>query len=252
MGKLHEVLAVISDTDVVAADVTAEAIQTFKKPERLTGMSKTLKMVDSSREHEEAAGAEERVVVTTVQRKLDYVAGHLIRNIDAILQKETTNTEAKADVILEDGTILLERVPATGLLALENKIPKWRAMYENIPTLQPGIDWLEDEDQVTGVYVATPDEVRNKTEKVTEPVVLYKHTPEHPAQVKEVSKDIVVGHFTTRRWSGMITPARKSELLGRLDELLRAVKKARMRANEQEVIDVQVGKTIFDFVHKED
>jgi hypothetical protein len=48
----------------------------------------------------------------------------------------------------------------------------------------------------------------------------------------------------------MITPARKSELLDRIDKLLRAVKKARQRANGTEVVKVNVGKSIMDFINE--
>lgn len=249
MSKLHEVLAVVNDTDTVAAGVMDEAIKTFGKANRFEAFNKTLKMLDSDRENEEAAGAETKEMTTTVQRKLDYVSGHIKRNIDAIMQKEATNQEAHADVILDDGTVVLENVPVGGLLALENKIPKWRAVYASILTLQPGIDWVPDSSKGDNVYVSKHDIVRNKTEKKTEPVVMYEATKEHPAQVKEVSKDIVVGKFTTRVWSGMITPAEKSTLLERWDDLLRAVKKARMRANEQEVVVKKVGDSLFKFIH---
>ncbi|MFW9928137.1 MAG: hypothetical protein ACFFD1_01945 [Candidatus Thorarchaeota archaeon] len=251
MSELHEVLAVIGNTEIVAANVIDEAIKTFGKSDRFMAHSKNLKMISESREAEEAAGAEVSEMATTVQRKLDYVRGHIERNLDAILQKEATNQKAKADVVLEDGTVVLTNVPVGGLLALENKIPKWRAMYAAIPTLQPGIDWILDLDKGDNVFVSKHDVVRNKTEKITEPVILYEATKEHPAQVKEVSKDIVVGVFTTRIWSGMITPARKSVLLGRLDELLRSVTKARMRANKQEIVQREDSKKIFDFIHAE-
>ena len=42
----------------------------------------------------------------------------------------------------------------------------------------------------------------------------------------------------------MISPAEKAELLGRLDRLEQAVRKARMRGNCAEVVDAHIGNEI--------
>jgi hypothetical protein len=47
----------------------------------------------------------------------------------------------------------------------------------------------------------------------------------------------------------MITPAQKAELLERIDNLQRAVKIARQKANEQEVQKTRVANKIFDYVN---
>jgi hypothetical protein len=46
----------------------------------------------------------------------------------------------------------------------------------------------------------------------------------------------------------MWTPARKSEVLARIDKLLNAVKKARQMANTVETQNLQVGKQIMDYI----
>ena len=56
-----------------------------------------------------------------------------------------------------------------------------------------------------GVWVGTNPEVTTKQEKIISPVVLYEATDKHPAQIKEISKDIVVGSFTKTVSSGAIT-----------------------------------------------
>jgi len=58
----------------------------------------------------------------------------------------------------------------------------------------------------------------------------------------------VIGDYTTVRFSGAITKARRDELVARVDTLLRAVKFAREEANTHEVVDQTVGKTIFDYI----
>ena len=62
-------------------------------------------------------------------------------------------------------------------------------------------------------------------------------TEKHPAQVKELMLDRPIGTVITQEWSSLITVSQKGDMLDRVEELLRAVKKARARANE---IDLDV------------
>jgi hypothetical protein len=79
-----------------------------------------------------------------------------------------------------------------------------------------------------------PEEA-TKTEKSVIPVTLSPATDKHPAQVQAVTKDVVVGKFSTIKRSGAATAIQKAEALKRVDELLVEVKQARMRANETAV-----------------
>lgn len=251
MAQLHEVLAVDRDLEAVAKKMCEEAIVTFtKKTEHFVGTHKRLEMFDDSRKQEEKGQEEIKALTTTVQDKLQYVAEHLIRHIDCLVQKESTNQLAMATVML-NGKPFFPSLPATMLLALENKLTQWRKMYEEIPTLEPTVEWKQDEALGKNVFKAANDVVKHKTEKIMKPIVLYPHSDKHPAQVKESTLDVPVGNYISIQWSGKITPARKSLLLGRIDALLAEVKKARQRANSQEVTDIQIGKRIFDYLNAE-
>jgi hypothetical protein len=170
--------------------------------------------------------------------------------MDAFLQKERTNQNAKADIVIGD-VVVASDVPATALLGLEKRLKEIRQVYEAIPTLQQGIAWEECPELGEGIYKATRPEIRTKTEKQMIPVVLYEATKEHPANVKEVVKDIVVGHFTEEKRSGMVTSAQKSMWLARIDELIQAVKRARKRANNEEVFKVEIGQKLMSFIHSD-
>lgn len=249
MGKLHEVLAVDRDLENTSKKVIEEAIVTFtKRTEHFRGTSKRLRMFDDARKNEEAGQAEDTAITTTVGLKLDYVAEHVARHLDCAAQKEITNTLAKADVMI-DGKTFLKNMPATLLLGLETRLVQIRKMYEEIPTLQPGIEWIHDEGLGAGIFKAKDDIVRHKTEKTIKPIVLYQHTDKHPAQIEKVSVDIPVGDYVTTTWSGMVSPAVKSAYLTRIDNLLKEVKKARMRANETEVISVEIGDKIMGYIN---
>ena len=122
-----------------------------------------------------------------------------------------------------------------------------REYYDAVPTLDTAKRW----EKVEG----TTDQFRHgpikqyRTAKQTKGVVLYPHTEKHPAQVKEVTEDVTIGTFETTTYSGAIHPGDKAALLGRIDKMIVAVKEARMKANEQDLESVKVGKSIFDYIH---
>lgn len=246
--QLHEILAVESDLAGQAQRIMAETVKTLGRNELFTGFTKTLKMDDELRSSEEDAAFEHREITTTVAARLKYNAAAITRLIDATLQKERTNQDAKADIII-DGTLIASDVPATALLNLEKRLKELRAVYNHIPTLQQGVEWEKAPDSGEGVFKTTHPEIRTRTEKVVTPVVLYEATQEHPAQIEKVSRDTVVGKFTTKVICGMVTPAEKSALIGRIDDLVGAVKKARQRANCTDVVNVKIGQKLFDFIH---
>lgn len=249
MAQLHELLAIEGDLKGEKDKIRDETINTFsKKPNHFLGSIKTLTMFDESRAEEEAAGAEQIEIDTTVGEKLQYMSGAFVRFWDAKLQKEKANQEAKADVEI-DGKAFLSSVPVTFLLAMEEELKQMRKVYSAIPTLQPGIDWVKDEQKGKGYYKSANPVVKHKTEKTVESKIIVPVTKEHPAQVREWTEDKPVGKYTTQYWSGMISPADKSVMLGKLDKVLRATKKARQRANNQETKSVEIGKAIFNYIN---
>ncbi len=247
MSKLHEILAVEGDLDATARKVIDEAINTFqKKADHFQEQHRSLVMFDENRSAENVD--ETKALVTTVGDKLSYVRRHAVKYLDTFAKKEATNQTAVADLVI-DGVTLAEAVPATMLLGLESKLKTVRGMYEAIPTLQPGTDWQPDADRGEGIYRAVEPEVRMRTEKQIQHKVLVEPTKEHPAQIEKWNADVPVGKITLRNWSGMMSPAEKSALLGRIDTLIRGVKRARQRANTTEVVNRDIGDTLFNFIH---
>lgn len=249
MSKLHEVLAVEGDLAGQYKKIVTEATATFKKGEHFIGATKTLTMFDDARKHEEEAGYSHRELSTTVKEKLGYVSDTVVRYFDAVMQKEATNQTASANIEI-DGAVLAENVPATMLLGLETKLKDIREMYSSIPTLAPGIKWERDETLGPDVWVTAEPETAMKTEKTLKPFVLYDATKEHPAQVKELSDTVNVGMYKQTMVAGLLSSAEKSVLLGRVDTLIRAIKKARQRANSVDVVKISIGKKLMDFINR--
>lgn len=249
MAKLHEILAVEQGLQTAARKINEETIRTFdKKDEHFVETTRTV--THFAEEDQKLDTSESKAMVTTVFDKLLYTVGSNVRALDAYLQKEATNQKAVADIVIDD-KVLATAVPATVLLGLETKIAELRAVYEKIPTLAPGPTWEVDRDRrkTGGVYRSESPDVTFRTKRTVKPVVMAPATEHHPAQVQAISEDVPVARITTQHWSGMITSAQKSDLLGRIDRLLRAVKRARQRANSTEVEKRHIGKVLFDFLH---
>jgi len=246
MGKVHELLAVENDRKQKAKVILTETIATFtKKGEHFDGLTKTYK---PKVEGGDKIPDQVKEVVTTVDKKLAYTKGAVIVAIDAQLSKEESNSSGtvNAELKIGDKTFTLS---ATSLLALEQQLTNIRAVYKTIPTQDPTRIWVEDTSAGTGLFMTAPEELY-RTKKEHKPFVKYEATTEHPAQVEVIAEDVQIGKYETTYRTGKISPARKSEMLAKVDGLIDAVKRARAKANQAEVTNVKIGKEIFDYINR--
>ena len=252
--KLHELLAALGDAEARSNMVQSEASETFsKRANHFMGGHKTLKMFDEKDAHLEPANEQHQELTTTVGAKLKYIQRDIARWWDAFLQKEATNQEAKADLVV-GGEVIAKDLPAAFFLGMEKELKALRKVYEQIPTLQPGVKWEKDttlsaQDNSKGVYRNANPGKKLKTKQTVEHKIMVPQDQYHPAQVEKWTEQLPVGEFTEEVYSGMITPAEKSVMLQRITKLISAVKKARMRANNTEVVKKAVGKSLFKFIH---
>lgn len=240
MGKLHELLAVEKELVGKANKLIIEGKETFsKRTDHFSGFQKTLSSFLDEDKHLEDAAAERKEMVTTVPEKLAYVMSAVQDVINIRYQKDSANASASADIVV-DGQTLAFAVPATTLLALEDTLRELRIMCDMIPTLEPGIKW--EDAPALGKYVkqmAHPEKTL-RTKKKTIYVSVAKATDKHPEQIREETQDVSLGEYTIHRFSGRISPSEKVVLLDKIEKLSAAVKKARARANEQIVPDVNL------------
>jgi hypothetical protein len=246
---LHSLLAVEPDLKAVASKIKNEAVGTFtKRDDHFEGLIKTYEAFD-----ENATGTnntENKEVVTTVLQKLLYIKNSIVAGLDAQLSKEETNGSgnAKADLIV--GDVNFGSFSATSLLALEKELVQWRKIYSSIPTLDPAKSWKLDEMSELALYITEPVSTF-RTAKVEDFITVYDATEFHPAQVEKVTKDKTVGKYQTVYKSGKITPLAKSKMLSRLDVLLLAIKIARSKANQAEIVKVDLGNKLLDYINGE-
>lgn len=245
-AKLHELLSVEGDRNAAATAIIDETITTLsKRPDHFLGESSQYRPFDES----EAMTSEDasKEIVTTVLAKLTHCFSVVAKAVDVTASKDATNQLAKAAVMI-GGKCITPELPATTLLMLETQVKKWMDVMLAIPTLAPGRRWVLDTAKGLGVYVDADPEVKFRTKKVPKSTILVAPTDHHPAQIAQWSEDEKIGKTAKTTWSSMVTPAQKSELIGRTQDLLAAVKQARQRANCQEVVQVDVANSLVKFI----
>jgi len=232
MSKLHELLAVDANLKVQADKTRTELRNTFTNKRHLFTEKKVVTI--PLQEGAQPTTDVQSDLQTSVTKELAWWGGHLAKSVDISYQIATTNMTAKADVVMEDGTVLLKDVPATALLELEKRVKEAMELIQAIPTLDPAKGFAVDEERGKGIYRAR-DVKKTRTQKVQKPLVLYPATEHHPAQTQLVSVDEPVAQIEEQEWSSCLTVAAKGDIYDRAENVLRAVKKARARANEASV-----------------
>lgn len=251
MTRLHELLAVASNLKGQAEKCRTELIDTFGKKRHLFG--ERIQTFIPLAEGADPVTEEKSDIQSTVDQEMEWIFGHLMKALNVQYQISEANTEARAAVVLEDGTELLKPIPATALLELEKTLTESiQPLLQSVPTLDPAKGFRPDADRPHGIFKAR-DVEKPRTRKTKRVLIKYEATKEHPAQTETYDFDETIGSIRISEWSGMITPARKADMLDRCEQLLRAVKKARSRANEMEVdvVSKRIGKEILDFIKRD-
>jgi hypothetical protein len=242
MSRLHQLLPLRKTIQETTAKALAEARTGLSRRDWLEGLSRTYAPKDDEGDR---LPAETKLAQLSAADVMALVGENLARLLDITATTEYANTEAKADVKI-DGQVLVPEAPVSYLLFLEKQIAEWERFVAALPTLDPAVHWTRDE-TTAGMWRSDPEQtVRNK--KTTKPVVLYPATDKHPAQVKEVSEDVMVGTWTAVKFSGAFPAAAVREVQERLVKLRLAVLHAREEANSVEARDQNVGHAVTGFV----
>lgn len=243
MTKLHSILAIEKTAKAEGDKTLTSAYQTVQKEPLLSGISRTYQPRD---DEGDTLPSESVRVQTNVESILVGVATGMERLFDVTFTKDAGNRSAVANVVV-NGTTIIEGAPATYLLFLEKKLTDLKTFVSKLPVLDPSTVWSEDATQDSGVW--SSEEVKTtKTKKIPRNHVKAEATDRHPAQVDVYFEDVIVGDWTTKKFSGAIPASRRAELLSRVNALSDAVKVAREEANSVDVDDRKAGKAIFDFL----
>lgn len=241
MTKLNQLIAIEKGVKAGAQRTLTDAYHAIQKTPLLSGISRTYQPKDDDGDK---LPPESTLVQVKVDEILDDVSVALTRLLDVVLTKDTTNRTAAADVVV-DGDVLIKNAPVTYLLWLEKQLIDLHTFVAKLPTLDPADEW--DFDAAAGVWRAKPVET-TRTKKIPRNWVRADATKEHPAQVDVYHEDVIVGTWTTVKFSGAVPATRVGEILERVSKLTDAVKFAREEANGVDVADVHAGAKIFGYL----
>ena len=247
MTQLHELLAVHKNLENQVAKTSGELADTFEKKQQRFG--ETVIVTEWKEEGKAPSTVVQASLQTTVGEELKWISKFFVKAMDVATQIDAANQKASASITLDDGRTIASDVPVTTLLELEKRLTTLQELFAKIPTLDPTQAFeIDPTFRKPGVYKSR-EVIKPKTAKIDKALVLYEATKEHPAQVKEKTYDVEIGQTRTIEWSGMITPAEKAGIHARVDEMIRAVKKARAVANAVEVDQTRkIGAAIMDYL----
>jgi hypothetical protein len=240
-AKLNQILAVEKGLKNSSHDTHGVAYQTAQKPQLFNGFAKKY---EPKTEGSETYPPETQRVQFTARDLLTNVEKELVSFYDVTLTKDKANCNAKADIVV-DGQVIAKDIPATHLLFLEKHLGEVKNFVAALPVLDPAESWKFDENASLYKSEATKT---HRTKKIQKAIVLHPPTVQHPAQTQLITEDEVVGYWDTVKSSGALPLAEKQGLVDRVEALLRSVQKAREAANAVEAPDQHIGKSLFNYI----
>lgn len=241
MTKLHQLIATEKTRRGVLDNTVTKTYQEATKTALFDGLVKTYASLD---DEGLIYPGEAQKVLNSAPKMLAKIAAAEAELFDFVVTKDAANTRAKADIVV-DGVVLAADVPVTTLLWMEKQLVHLATVIGHFPVTNPAEDWTWSTDDELWHNVPAKT-LRQK--KVTKYITVAPATDKHAAQVVSTTEDVAEGWWSTQKLSGALAPARKAELLARVNKLATAVKTARETANQTEVADVKIGKDVLDFV----
>lgn len=241
MTLLNQIIAVEKGVKASSERAFTDAYHAIQRAPQMSGIARTYQPKDDDGDR---LPDESTLVQVKVDEVIDSVKESLTRLFDVTLTKDATNAVATADIVVDE-TVILADVPVTYLLFLEKKATDLHTFVSKLPTLDPASRWTYDAN--AGAYATEPSET-TKTNKVFRNHVKAEATDKHPAQVDTYTEDVIVGYWTTTKFSGALPADRKNELLDRIAKFGTAVKFARESANTQTVLDRKAGDAVLGYL----
>ena len=241
MAKLNQLLAIQKTVKAETSGAVTAAYHALQKTPLLAGIARNYAPKDDDGDK---LPPESTKVQVRVEAELAKVERALVRLFDVTASIDVTNTDAHAKVVI-DGVELTPELPVTTLLFLEKQLTDMHTIVKKLPVLDPSEDWSYNE-TVDAFSTAPVGTVRTK--KIPRNHVKAAATDKHPAQVELYYEDVIVGQWSTVKFSGSVPQHRVNGMVDRVEKLQKAVKFAREEANATTVVDVKIGDTLLDYV----
>ena len=241
MPKLNQILAIEKGKKTKLHKEITELHHALQKPALVNGHKKVF---TPKEDDGETFPDDDHRVQYRYEDVFEQIAERMAVLMDVVATKDFTNTSARADVMV-GGEVFLKAVPVPYLLFLEKELHDLHTFVDKMVELDQGEAWTFDEN--AGLFRSDPVK-QHRTKKLQRPIVKYEATEHHPAQTELITEDVVIGHWTTTKFSGAIPRPRKKALLDRISTLEDAVKYAREQANGIDADEQKVGQRILAYV----
>lgn len=202
-----------------------------------------------------------KLIVTTVDEKLEYLTSSNEDYINSLFSQEATNASGVAKTNL---TVLGENFgdySSLELLRLKSLLENghFTELYNEIPVRNDDEQWISTEDTAfkrNGIFEGKLSSGDQKS-MVKEAYILadpnigsIKNADSYKPQLSTKDTIITLGSYTHQRFSGEWSQRQRAELLNRKSKLLTAVIEALKVANDVEAVDSQMNsKKLFNFLH---
>jgi hypothetical protein len=240
-AKLNQILAIEKGTKTRTQRDLTDAHHALQKQTLLTGIARSYQPDAEDGEAFPPEATRVQVRATDLIKRTQEVLTELF---DITATKDETNCGARADVVV-NGRAILTQVPVTTLLFLEKQLVDIHTFIKKLPVLDPSETWSFD--AAANCFATAPVQTV-KTKKVMRNHMRAPATDKHPAQVDTYSEDVRVGTWKTTKFSGALPQQTVDGLLGRVEDLQKAVKFAREAANQADITERKIGKEIFSFL----
>ena len=241
MAKLNQIIALIPSKKANSKKVLEEAYHLLQKPPLFDGIARKYEPKDAEGDK---LPPEQKMPQWTVEHLVKKCKEALSEMLDVVATQDKANTVAIADIVV-DGKVLVPTCPVTHMLFLEKQLVDLHNFAEKIPTPDPSELWNFNG---TAGYLETPPSQSTRTKKVPKNHIKYEATKEHPAQVETYHEDVLVGYWTTTKFSGAMAAVDKASLLKRIRKLQEAVKTAREEANSKQVEPIKEGGALLNYI----
>jgi len=239
--KLNQVVA--AEKTIKSQNYTkiTEIDKKLKKPDLFSGFSRVYSPYE---EEGEQYNPEYKKVQLRINDVLDEYCELHTDLIDITATKDDANCIAKSDIVV-DGKVVAKNVCATTLLFLEKQLNDVRILVEDIPILNEAETWHYD--SAVALHKTAPT-TSIKTKKITKHIIVVPSTDKHPAVTDKVTEDVKEGTWEKIDESGAMLLVEKKEILKKVEKLALAVKAARESANMQDIIPVEIGKSLLNYI----
>jgi len=241
--KLNQVIAVVTGAKTQTQKSVTGIYKKIQNTDLMAGISRKYKPKD---EEGEALPSEGKRIQLTADQAIEEAIDVWSKAWDMVATQDQANTKAFADVVVGMDTII-EDVNVLHLLYLDKQLTDVKAFINKMPVLDPSEEW--DYKDEMGAY-ATEAYETTRTKKVPRNHVKAPATEQHPAQVEVYMEDVIVGTWSTIKYSGAMSISKKVKTLERITKLQDAVKKAREQANMVDVEIADVADDVFSYIFK--